>query len=402
MNCPGSVAMEEGLPETSSPYAIEGDGAHALAEKCLRKGVDADVYVGSEVQVKGNHIEVTEEMAEAVQVFLDYVWGLVDDDRDELLIEEQFDLADLNPPGPMYGTSDAVVWKPKTRHLHVNDYKHGQGVTVDAEENSQLLYYALGVVVKLRKRPDLITVTIVQPRGFHPAGIVRKYTISFEDLIEFKHKLFAAAQATLEPDAPLRTGDWCRFCKAVATCPAQLETAQSVAMTAFDAEAPSGLPSPETLTDEKLAFVLARSKEVVDWFRAIERHVAERLERGEQFPGYKLVPKRATRKWTDEEAALASLSEEMGLPVEELYVKRFVSPAQAEKVLKAHYPKRARPDLPEDLIVKESSGFNLAPDFDPRPALPPAIDAFAVEEAPTTAQSTKPRKRKRQEKQTDE
>ena len=35
MRCPGSIAAESGMPDTSSKYAAEGTAAHELASKCL-------------------------------------------------------------------------------------------------------------------------------------------------------------------------------------------------------------------------------------------------------------------------------------------------------------------------------------------------------------------------------
>jgi hypothetical protein len=394
MNCPGSVAMEENLPDFESPYAAEGTAAHALAERCLNKNVRADLYVGTDIE----GFEVTEEMAEAVQVFVDYVWSHVTNPADELLVEHQFDLSPLNPPGPMYGTSDATVWQPATRHLRVIDYKHGQGVAVDATENAQLMYYAIGAVLELKKEPVEITVAIVQPRGYHPEGIIREYTFTFQELVQFKRELFKAAARTQDPGAPLAVGAWCRFCKALPTCPKQRENAVSVAQTAFDVEPARQFPVVEQLSDDQLRLALDRASEVKDWLAAVAQFVAGRLERGEVFEGYKLVPKRASRKWIDEDAAQAVLEEELMLPSDELYTKKFVSPAQAEKVIKALYPAGARPSLPEGLYEAVSSGYNLAPAHDPRPAQiqPTVAEAFgAVEEEPEPPKKPARRSRKK-------
>ena len=85
MNCPGSVALEADLPNTSSEYAREGTAAHEVAEQCLLSGKDAidfldeiitvtetEIIWGKETQVP-YEIEVTEEMCEAVQMFVSYV-----------------------------------------------------------------------------------------------------------------------------------------------------------------------------------------------------------------------------------------------------------------------------------------------------------------------------------------
>jgi len=385
MNCPGSVAAEAGLPDVSSPYALEGTAAHALAERALHKGLDADVWLETEI----HGVTVTEEMANAVQVFLDHVRTLVQYEDDKLLIEHEFDLSELNPPGPMYGTGDAVVWSPRRRTLYVCDYKHGRGVAVDATENSQLGYYALGAVISLKKRPDVVVMTIVQPRAFHPSGIVRSTEMSFGDLVSFKRDLWKAAEATLAPDAPKVVGDWCRFCKAMATCPAQRAHALTVVEAEFDLEPPPALPAPELLDEGAIQRVLAGAGLVRDWLSSIERHVTGILEAGGSFPGYKLVPKRATRKWADG-VTEETLHEALGLKSDDLYVRKLVSPAQAEGKIKELYPAGVRPPLPEGLVVKESSGYNLAPEQDPRPAVGPGAVGFALEDAPPAATPSVP------------
>jgi hypothetical protein len=77
-----------------------------------------------------------------------------------------------------------------------------------------------------------------------------------------------------------------------------------------------------------------------------------------------LVPKRATRKWADETAAQL-WAKAHGVEPWETKLK---SPAQIEAGVKAVFPAKGRPQLPEELIDKSSSGYTLAPEADPRPA----------------------------------
>lgn len=62
------------------------------------------------------------------------------------------------------------------------------------------------------------------------------------------------------------------------------------------------------------------------------------------------------------------------LPDDAAYVKKLISPAQAEKALKAVGIK----EIPEELIVKSSSGTTLAPESDKRPAV--TLTTTALEE----------------------
>ena len=70
------------------------------------------------------------------------------------------------------------------------------------------------------------------------------------------------------------------------------------------------------------------------------------------------------RKWIDESHVLDRMRQ-LGLQDDEVQVTKLLSPAQMEKALK-----RAGMDgMPDELWEKKSSGYNLAPDSDPRPAM---------------------------------
>lgn len=379
MNCAGSVNMEADLPDSVSVYAREGTAAHELAERCLRTGLSADTWLDSIFKVKDGEVQVDEVMTEAVQVFVDHVSSLggqrpkgdeppesrVKSRWPQLFIEQFFDLAKLNPPGPMYGTADAVVWHPMERVLEVVDFKYGAGVAVGVVGNPQLRYYALGAVLSLKVRPELVRITVVQPRASHHQGIIRSEEITWDELVAFKRELLDLARRTVEPDAPLKVGPWCRFCKAIAICPEQKQYAIETAQADFTEEGFKP-PAPATLSEEDIARVLAAADVLGDWLKAVEAHALSRLERGLEVPGYKLVDKRVNRTWADEEKAEKVL---FGLLSDKAYAPvRLLSVAQAEKALKA-----IDGMLPAELVEKKTPGRKLARDTDPRVARIPAV-----------------------------
>jgi hypothetical protein len=383
MNCPGSIRLSEGLPGTTSKYATEGTAAHQLGEMCLIHNVDTPTYLGTEMPVETEsgteHVFVTEEMCEAVQVYVDHVRSRVTSEYDIQVYEQEFDLKGLQPPGPMFGTSDAVTWCPETRHLYVDDYKHGVGVAVDAKENSQLGFYGIGAMIALEKKPEYITVAIIQPRGFHPEGPIREHTYTFEEIREFKRDLFEAAEATLDPDAPLvpaKDGQgWCRFCKALAVCPAQRQNAIEVAQMEFDLETVEPeMPKPEILTVDQIKMVLARGKMVVDWISAVESHAVHLLDTGHEVPGYKLVEgRKGNTSWVDPEKAEKYLARR-GLKVADRFNKKLITPTQAKKKLKERGE-----ELPESHVTRSEGKPKLVPEGDKRPALSPsAQEDFTV------------------------
>jgi RecB family exonuclease len=392
MECPGSVRLEADFPDVSGPHAIEGTAAHELAELCLQHESQTDEMVGLDIVVEGEEgdntvVTVTQEMADAVQVFVDYVRATFRTSTAPgtlVQYESPVSLDALNPPAPMHGTADAVIWLPESRTLHVIDYKHGQGVVVEVENNPQLLYYALGAILTLQVRPEQIVTTIVQPRVEHPDGPIRTAEYSWDQLIDFKMDLITAADAAMEDDAPVGPpGKHCRFCKAKAICPAQRSTAVAIAQSEFDALPAAGPPPPEALTQEQLLEVMDKAGYVEDWIASVRQYVQGLLEQGQEVEGWKLVAKRATRRWTDEQEAEKYLRGQR-FKVGEIFTQKLLSPAQAEALAK-----RAGKAIPPELIVSQSSGHNLARESSPKPAIVPgsdAVDEFQALPNPTQEQ----------------
>lgn len=372
MACPGSIRLSREVPPApDSPFAIEGTRAHSLAQLSLEKGVEPDFFVGIEIE----GVEITEEMADYVKVFTDYCRtlgeGMIYDGDVKFWIERKFNLAKLNPPGPMYGTADFVAYNHQTRTLHVVDLKYGQGVVVEARGNKQLRYYALGAWLSLEDQfpVESVRMTIVQPRASHPDGVIRSEEILVDELVEYADDLVTAARATLAPDAPLNPGDHCRFCPASGICPAQRSRALAVAQTEFDVivEDNPSLPQPEAIPVEQLALVLEKLPILEDWAAAVRGRAQAMLERGQEVPGFKLVAKRANRKWveTARDTVVAVLTN-VGVDEGDLYKpSELKSPAQMEKVV----GKKKFTELTSGLVSKQSSGYNMVPASDPRPAV---------------------------------
>ena len=132
MSCSGSVRLSAGIEVRASTYAEEGAAAHMLAKICLDEGVDAPGLIGRKV----NGYAAEAEMADGVQVYLNAVRAELEP-GDLLLVEQPFSLDRLRPPGEMFGTADAVIYKPGLRRLLVFDLKYGAGIVVEALGNPQ-------------------------------------------------------------------------------------------------------------------------------------------------------------------------------------------------------------------------------------------------------------------------
>lgn len=337
-NCPGSVRLSRDLPSVTSKYAAEGTRAHEIAASYLdsKKFTDID--------------DASQEMLDAVCVYIDAVNEDLSraeflDKGSFFLVEHKFDLSSIHPG--LYGTSDCVIYLPKTKTLIVYDYKHGAGVAVEAESNEQLMYYGLGALLSTGALCDTVVLKIVQPRCDHPNGFIREWALNTIDLLDFAADLKEAALRTEDPNAPLKSGAWCRFCPAAALCPELHKKALTVAKNEFKAT---------------LSYDPVKLSETLDALPALEAFVSQVREfayaeamHGRLPPGYKLVAKRATRKWRMHEDDTASALECM-LPDQECYwVKKLKTPAQVEKLL----GKTGKADL-ADLVVFESAGLKLA------------------------------------------
>lgn len=362
MACPGSVRLSAGLESTSSSYAEEGTAAHELAEVCLNNGQDAIEWVDRRLPAKYGLFYVTGEMAEAVQVYIDYVRPFILAD-DQVQIEHRFDLAALGVDVPMFGTADCVIYQPAKRKLIVVDYKHGAGIAVEAEGSPQLRYYALGAMLTMPATAiDSIEVVVVQPRAFHPAGPIRSETLDPFDIDMFRAELTEAAKRTLELDAPLSAGDHCRWCPAHPVCPAQQSKALAVLESDFDTITVP--PAPETLSTERISQILQAADGVENWLKAVRAHAYRIASEGGTVPGFKLVQGReGNRAWADEDDALLALAL-AGVPTEDLYTYKVITPAAAAKLV----GKQAAKDL-EAYVARKPGVPTLVPESDKRPAI---------------------------------
>ena len=279
MNCPGSVNLikELTLPETDEPsYRAEGTAGHEAAAFCLEKGKDGWEIVGEEFY----KLPIDIEMADAVQAYLDVVRPLMAD-ADKVLVEAGIS---SDQHKLFYGTVDFAAVKNNT--LYVVDLKMGKGVAVDVENNPQVMYYAYGI---LQKFPDvrIVNLCIVQPRGYHPDGPVRWWSISAEVLATWAHDVLFPSMKRTELDADLDAGKWCRFCPAKIVCPVM----ESLFAAAMQAD-PKKLVE---LTDAALGRAYQYKPAVESYIKALEEVTYGRLNTGHIVPGTKLVLKKANR-----------------------------------------------------------------------------------------------------------
>lgn len=357
-NCPGSVALSKLVPpQPTSPYAAEGTLAHSLLEYKLRVALFGKAEPFKE--------EVPEDMDEATDIALDYITErFMFANENNVLIEHRFDLSFIYEG--MFGTSDFCGLTHDGK-LYVIDYKHGKGVSVSIEENKQLHYYAVGAVNHFDVDADTdVCMVIIQPRAMGQS--IKEQWKKAGEVHEWTNDLIQAAKLADSDNAPLNEGSHCKWCPAQSQCPKIADklfsTVTRIPVTEIKKrEVPKELPTPELLTKEELINII-KSKDLIEsWLEACYGYLQGAAERGETIPGYKLVKRKANRKWISEEQVVKEF-EALG---ELIFDKpKLKSPAQLEKL---KVMTSAQKEMLASLMFIPDTGVTLVPEEDKRDAV---------------------------------
>lgn len=217
--CPGSIKLiQKCPPDKGSPASQEGTDAHALAEMCFAKEIEAHHFIGETVP---SGLIVNKAMAKHVQTYLDYVYQYRKEECARLLIEQRLTLSSIDER--IFGTADVAMIGHRSGKLtaHIFDFKYGKW-SVEVKNNSQLMIYALGLLEMLKlanEFPERVTTHICQPRSRHPDGPNRCHTYLTSELMEFSKQIAAAVVESDKPEPELFDGEHCRFCPAELICP---------------------------------------------------------------------------------------------------------------------------------------------------------------------------------------
>lgn len=350
MSCPGSIGLTErsrasgDIPaeSASSEYASEGTRAHLLLSECLEGGQDA--YERPELADDA-------DMMVHVQSALDAFRRL---GRGTRFIETRvYPIADR---ADVFGTVDFALLLDGV--LSVVDFKYGKGIRVSPEDNTQLKFYALGLLLAL----PASAVHTVRPGIHQPRTSGREIqwgtALTADDLRGWGEALARAVGEAETPGAPLSPGDHCRWCPAKSMCPAQ----SALLFDSFGTAAP-----PAKLSDEEIGARLQQAVVLRDYIRELEAIVYARLKAGSTIPGWKLVRRKTNRVW--KEGAEKVLVDTAG---DAAYNKTLLSPAAAEKLPGGKAVVKEWAYMPE-------GGLTLAPETDSREKQPGGAAAMFAE-----------------------
>ncbi len=348
LNCIPSARLELEFDDKTSDAAAEGTAAHALCEHKLRKAL--------KIRSKKPVSEFdSDEMEEHCNNYVDFVMEQLELTKQHckdplVLIEQKLDFSEYVPDG--FGTGDCVIIVDGK--LHIIDFKYGQGVLVQAENNPQMMLYALGALTLFDSLYDIseVSMTIYQPRREN----VSTWTISTSAIYDW-------ADNTLKPKAELAfngegeycSGEWCGFCKAKSKCRARAEKNLQIAKHEF--------ALPPLLTDEEIEDILLKLDELTKWANEIFAYATDSaINHGKVWKGFKVVEGRSVRKFSDE-TLVAKAAENAGY--HDIYNKSLLGITAMEKYL----GKTKFNELLGSYVFKSPGKPVLVPASDKRPEI---------------------------------
>ena len=348
LNCPPSARLCENYEDNGSDFAAEGTDAHALCEYKLRKLLGMDCSDPTE-----NLTWYNSEMDECATGYASFVMEVLEDAKAKcpdptILIEQRLDYSKYVEEG--FGTGDCLVIGDGT--LHVIDYKHGRGVLVEAEQNPQMMLYALGALEMFGFLYDIseISMHIYQPRRAN----IGTYRLSKEELVNWAETTLAPkAKLAFEGKGEYACGEWCTFCKAKNDCRKRAEA--NLEMAKYD------FKMPPLLTDDEISEILKKADELLSWINDIKDYAFEKALSGQHWDGFKLVEGRSVRKYTDEKAVVAAV---VGAGYDP-YEKKLLGITEMQKML----GKEKFSEVLGNLVFKPPGKPTLVPASDKRPEI---------------------------------
>lgn len=379
LRCPPSARLAEQFPEQTSPYAEAGRIAHAIAELKARKyflePMSTRVYNAQlkKLQADPNYDKGIDENTDTYLEVLKET-AITFEKAPFVALETRVDFSDYVPEG--FGTADCIMIGAGT--IVVIDYKNGAGVPVEAEENPQMMLYALGALqVYAPIYGDTIqraVLKIVQPN----AGGTKTWETEV-------WALRAWGESTVRPVAKMAyggmgefsAGDWCRFCPAKAQCSARarqmLELEPVVGAKPLLSVTPgeTSKNAPALLSDAEVGDILQRAQTLAAWVEDLKEYALSAALAGREITGFKVVEGRGSREWNDQDVAFQAL-QQRGVAEALLWERKPCSVAGLEKVL----GKKEFAEAAEGLVVKKPGKPALVPNSDKRPAYNAAAIAF--------------------------
>ena len=354
IKCTPSAKLNAALPDSTSEYALQGTAAHTLCEYKLQKLLGKDAKDPTE-----NLTYFDAEMADCTDSYQQYVSEQVEKAKQFckdpiVLVEQKLDFSKWVPQG--FGTGDCVIVADNV--LTVIDFKYGVGVLVEAEQNPQMMCYALGALALFDSIYDIenVVMTIFQPRRDN----ISTYELSKKELLQWADEILSpAAQLAAKGEGEFKAGKHCRFCKVKATCRKRAE--YNLELARYDFEMPANLE------DTEIEVILSKADELAAWCSDIKEYAFQQALNGKQWNGWKLVEGRSVRKYINEDAVAETVKNAGYDPYEH---KVLGITAMTRMLGKAKFE-----NLLGSFIEKPTGKPALVPKSDKRPSINKAVQA---------------------------
>jgi len=331
-HCDGWLALREELDRQGKllpqdgPEALEGDAAHFVAATALQTGIVLPVGTSTP-----QGVEVTWEMVEGAQMYLDHVRAHA---ADVVHVEQTLRHDAIHPE--VWGTPDA--WSlARGKVLDIWDYKFGH-LYVEVFENAQLLCYLALVLEHIcLDVPDdqvlHVRLHVVQPRSYQRAQAIRTWEFRASDARAELNHLRAAASTNVAMDSKTKAGPWCAQCPCRIGCTSH----QRLAAAAID-YAERGIPNELTPDDlgRELRAVHAAQAALKARETALSVQVESILRSGGVVPFYSMEPGQSRLAWTADASTIITLGQMIGVDLAR--AAEPVTPTQAIVLLKQHAP----------------------------------------------------------------
>lgn len=324
MACPPSARLTENMEDIGSEYAKEGSLAHAIAELKLKKKIVEPGMSTKKFNSEMKKLKEQEFYQEEMQGFTDEYIDFINEQLCNCVstpfisIEQKVDFSEYIPEG--YGTADCIILSGN--NLHVIDFKYGKGVPVYAEENKQMLLYALGAYLGYKCLYDIkqIKMSIVQPR----IANFSSWECDINYLLDFAEEARIRANMAYNGEGELNSGMHCQFCKISATCKKRVEDNLELERYNFK--------EAVELSSDEIGEILKRADNLVQWVKKLKDYVLAQSLAGNEISGWKAVNGRGTRVFKDTEEAISVL---VNNGIEEAILKEttYKSLSQIEKAI---------------------------------------------------------------------
>lgn len=322
--CPASPRLQAEFPEDEeSEESREGTAAHhyvteTLLGRIVREGDTAP-----------NGFPIDKTMVEAG---FDIIRDVTDTVRaargPAAMVEERVHMS-ASIHALCWGTPDVYLLNFATRTVHLWDYKYGHRY-VDAFRNWQCIAYVAGVLESNgvpREEWHLwsITVTIAQPRNYHPDGQLREWFFNGDELVRLVTELMAAAHEAVQENAPFKTGEHCRDCTGRHACPALERVAMGLADVSL-----RGFPVvlPPHAVGLELTILQGAIKRLKARAEGLEEQALKLNRNGVDVPFWKSEYSQGREKWSIPHAEVLALGSLYGV---DLNKPGNLTPAQARK-----------------------------------------------------------------------